>query len=158
MHAVNGTKTVETRKPVKGDTVYVCGLWSGFTSYDRETKTTTLRPATIYVRELRVESWGKVRATFTDPVTGEFIRAEGSVPVLAWAFTPDRLGHFVEAIKAAAVELFAKSIANSAAWLVDHAATSRADVVATARREHAERVEFVPTFTVVGYHSLKAGK
>lgn len=96
------TADATTRKPKKGDTIFVVGVYSDglddrFWNYGKPC---------VYVRELRVESWGKVQGTATDVVCGEFLKHHLSPTRSEFSFDRDGTAPLV----AAAVELVRRSI------------------------------------------------
>lgn len=155
-------KTVETRKPVKGDTVYVAGVWSGYDRMDYHTrKELPYGPVRAYFRKLVVQSWGLKRATFTDAETGEFIRCEGATGsvhgayFLNWSFTVDGLAAYWPEIEAEHRDQLAGSLKIRRNWIEEYRGRARADVHANAVRELAERETYQLTVEVKAYGEWK---
>lgn len=148
--------TTETKKrtPKKGDTIWVVRIWN---RGERIRKTTADRgdepcQASLYVRKLRVESWGKQQATFTDLLTGEYLGRFGHTdPALPYCFTYswtyEGLADEIVRLTAELRERRLSMMNCQQHWLNDYQHTSRPEVVQHAREilaKHAALLDVAP--------------
>lgn len=153
-------KTVETRKPVKGDVIFVAGVWSGFERQCYKTRTAlAFGSVRLYYRQLRVESWGPKQATFTDMVTGEFIRERGYTSAdgcgIAWSFTVAGLSHYFAEIETHYRSRLAQHLETKRKWIAEYRGTARPDVHAAASRRLASDEAYELTTEVRDYAEFK---
>jgi hypothetical protein len=138
------------RKPRKGDVITLARIW---TIPDERNG----YRAIVYTRTVRVESWGKVQATFTDVATGEFIKERGYTEVFAHATNADDLAALVVQTKDRIRQRVQATLNLSRRWLADYAGKSRPDVLQKAR-ENLTGMEAALTaeIEVADYNTLVA--
>jgi hypothetical protein len=150
--------TSKTRKPVKGDTVTVVSIWGSGRMYGSLNGLKTNAPA-ISTRVLRVESWGKIQATFVDTATGDFIKQRGYTEHLHVAFDADGVAELLADVKAELTEKVARELDIARNWLSEFSTASKVDPALV--RAHREQVAILEayspdTVTVASYTTLRA--
>jgi hypothetical protein len=138
-----------TRRFKKGDVVRIARVWS--TPGERN----GWRSA-VSVRTLRVESWGKEQATFTDVVTGEFIRERGYTDSFACATTDEGVAALADEVKEQVRRGLARELQLREDWIEKYRHTARPDAVEHMREQLEPcRLALTAEIEVADYHHLK---
>jgi hypothetical protein len=139
-----------SRKPRKGDVITLARVWA-------EPDERNGYRGVVYTRTVRVESWGKVQATFTDVATGEFIKERGYTQAFAHASGPDDLAALIVQTKERMHQRVQATLGLSRRWLADYAGKARPDVLQKARdRLSGMEAAMTAEIEVADYNTLVA--